>query len=90
MRENIKAYVLSEILQKAFELIDRLNETDHFSDVNSEELEKIHGLLETVNKMDKRVFYYLTLNPIIISETEPAKGIYFTINSTTKIDSTAR
>lgn len=84
MRENIKAYVLSEILEKAYELIERLNETDHFSDVNSEELEKIHGLLETVNKISKREFYYLTLKPIITSEEEPSKGIYFTIETTTR------
>ena len=84
MRENIKVYVLSEILGKAYELIDRLNETDHFSDGNSEELEKLHGLLETVNKMNIRVFYYLTLKPIITAEEEPASGIYLTIDKTTK------
>ena len=89
MRENIKAYVLSEILEKAYELIERLNETDHFSDVNSDDLEKIQGLLESANKMSHIVFHYLTLKPIITSP-ESARGIYFTIDSTTKIDSTAR
>ena len=85
MRENIKHYVLNEIIEKAFGLIEILNKTDHFSDVNYEILEKINGLLETVNKMDKRLFYYLTLKPITpAEEEEPAKGAYFTIDSTTK------
>ena len=84
MREYLKRYVASEILEKAYELIERINETHHFSDLNSEELEKIHGLLETANKISKRDFYYLTLKPIITAEEEPASGIYLTIHSATK------